>query len=91
MGETSPSGGDGELGGSYENGYDESEGETEHINSNTQPTLIRDRQSVSPGTEKSVLRTRQSDGSANKPVFDVHQVLALLSELISFAIRSDGS
>jgi hypothetical protein len=83
------SGGDGEPGGNGENGDDKGE-ETEHIYSNPRPTLVRDRQPVSPGIEKSVLCTRSS-GGANKPVFNVHPLLTLLSEPIGFAIRSDRS
>jgi hypothetical protein len=84
------SGGDGEAGGDGENGDDEGEKETEHVDSDTQPTLVRDCQPVSPGTEKLVLRT-QSDEGSNKPVFNVHPFLALLSEPIGLAIRSDRS
>ena len=73
------SGGDGEAGGDGENGDDEGEEETEHVDSNTQSTLVRDSQPVSPGTERSVLRM-PSDGGANKPVFDVHPPLALLPD-----------
>jgi hypothetical protein len=88
--ETGLSRGDGEAGGDGEDGDDEGEEETEHVDPDTQPTLIRDCQPVCPGTEKSVPRTR-SDGGANKPVFDVHPFLALLPEPIGFTVRSDSS
>ena len=82
--------GDGEPGGDGEDGNDEGEEDTEHIDSDAQPTLIRDCQPVSPETERSEPCT-PSDRGRKKPILDVHPILALPSEPFSLAIRSDRS
>jgi hypothetical protein len=81
--------GDGEPGSDGKDGDDESEEQPEHLDPDAYPTLIRDRQPISPGAGGSICRT-QSDRGENKPILDVHSVLALLSEPLGFTIRSDG-
>ena len=82
--------GDGEPGGDSEDGDDESEKKAEQIHSHTQPTLIRDRQPVSPGMQESASFTRAVE-ETDKPILDVHPILALPSEPFGFTVRPDGS